>query len=63
MPNKTEMEKIRKEFNSTILCPIPESKSWTEWLSVTNLSGNNGDENDYETLDLHRSKSKKFVNQ
>lgn len=61
MPNETEMEKIRKNFNNSILCPQSEGKNWTEWISFTNLSETESDGNDYETLDQHRSKFKKFV--
>ena len=63
MPNETEMEKIRKNFDNPILCPQSEGKYWTEWNSFTKLSENEGDGNDYETLDQHRSAFKKLVRQ
>ena len=60
MPNEAEMIKIKTNFTNSLKCP--ETKyHWTSWNSYTNLSETDSDGNDYETLDLHRSKFEKFV--
>ena len=58
MPNNTEIKKIKTNFNISSKCP---PSKWTLWSSFTNLSDTDGDGNDYETLDRHRSKFTKFI--
>ena len=55
MPNEDEMLQIKTNFTNPLKCPEPNYQ-WTTWNSYTNLSKFDSDGNDYETLDLHRSK-------
>ena len=59
MPNETEMSQIKTNYTNALKCPEPNH--WTLWNSYTDLSENDSDGNDYETLDLHRSKFDKYV--
>ena len=51
-PNETEIEVIKTDFDNPLKCLSPYQ--WTSWNSYTDLSKNNSDGNDYETLDRHR---------
>ena len=62
MPNEAEMEKIKTNFDIESKCP-PSNFYWTQWQSYNNPSETGYDGNDYETLDLHRSKFKKYFKQ
>ena len=62
MPNKAEMENIKTNFDIESKCP-PSNFYWTQWQSYNNPSETGYDGNDYETLDLHRSKFKKYFKQ
>ena len=52
MPNEAEMNDIKTNFEIALKCALPYQ--WTEWNSFTDLSSNESDGNDYETLYLHR---------
>lgn len=60
MPDEAEMITIKTNFTNSLKCPEP-NYLWTSWNSYTNLSETGSDGNDYETLNLHRSKFQKFV--
>ena len=55
MPNKTEMNRIKTNFEIASKCAFPYQ--WTEWNSFTDLSSKDSDGNDYETLNRHRYKN------
>ena len=58
MPNDTEMEKIKTNFDIPSKC-----RHWTLWRSYNNPSEAGFNGNDYETLDLHRAKFKEYSRQ
>ena len=49
------MNDIKTNFEIASKCASPYH--WTQWNSFTDLSSNDSDGNDYETLNRHRNKN------
>ena len=54
MPDDNEMNKIKRNFNEGFKCQ-ETNYCWTAWSSSTSPKNFDCNENDYETLDIHRS--------